>query len=57
MTDDSNLHPSDRSAHPFTNEAIEDIVRFADEHGLEGVNAARLVAYIKSRSSHQKGNR
>ncbi len=57
MTDDSHLHPSDRSAHPFTNEAIEDIVRFADEHGLEGVNAARLVAYIKSRSSHQKGNR
>jgi len=53
MTDDGNLFPENHIAHTFTTEEVEDILRFADEHGIHGANEAKLIAFIRDvRAAH-----
>lgn len=53
MTDDSNLFPTHHPAHAFTTEEIEDVLRFADQHGIHGANEAKLLAFVRDvRAAH-----
>ena len=53
MTDDGNLFPENHIAHTFTTEEVEDILRFADEHGIHGANEAKLIAFVRDvRAAH-----
>jgi hypothetical protein len=53
MTDDGNLFPVKHLAHTFTTEEVEDILRFADEHGIHGANEAKLIAFVRDvRAAH-----
>ncbi|HEY9832432.1 MAG TPA: hypothetical protein V6D26_17730 [Stenomitos sp.] len=56
-SDEDNLFPvHHHSAHAeFTSEEIEDILHFADTHGIHGVNEARLIAFVRDvREAHRR---
>lgn len=59
-SDEDNLFPiHHHSAHPeFTPEEIEEILHFADTHGIHGVNEARLIAFVRDvREAHLRKTR
>jgi len=56
-TDDNNLFPvhHQRDVAGFTPEEVEDILHFADTHGIHGANEARLIAFIRDvREAHNR---
>lgn len=51
--DTGELYPPHHPAHAFTTEEVEDILRFAEQHGLSVVDEARLLAFIRDvRAAH-----
>lgn len=47
------LYPPDHPAHEFTTEEVEDILRFAEQHGLSVADEARLLTFIRDvRAAH-----
>lgn len=47
------LYPPEHPAHFFTTEEIEDILRFATQHDIQGINEAKLLAFIRDvRAAH-----
>lgn len=51
--DTDDLYPPHHSGHLFTNEEIQDILRFAQQHDLQGVNKAKLLAFMRNvRAAH-----
>lgn len=47
------LFPQHHHRGEFTEEELEDILRFADEHGLHGVKEAQLIAFVRDvRAAH-----
>lgn len=54
-TNDDNLFPVHHRQHhtEFTQDEIEDILRFADVHDLNAVDRARLIEFVKDvRAAH-----
>ncbi len=52
-TDDSLFPHQHHHRQEFTEEEIEDILRFADEHGIHGVIEAKLIAFVTDvRAAH-----
>jgi hypothetical protein len=59
-SDEDNLFPvHHHGAHAeFTPEEIEEILHFADTHGIHGVNEARLIAFVRDvREAHLRKTR
>lgn len=51
--DTGELYPPHHPAHLFTTEEVEDILRFAEQHSLDGINEAKLLAFIRDvRAAH-----
>jgi len=56
-TNDDNLFPVHHHQHhtEFTQDEIEDILRFADVHDLNAVDRAKLIKFVRDvRSAHTK---
>ncbi len=46
-------YPPHHPAHAFTTEEVEDILRFAEQHGLSVADEAKLLAFIRDvRAAH-----